>query len=157
MTVHQDFKAELRDAYQVRREQGLTVSRALHDATDEVRSKLIKPLVVLDPESDDDIDRLAALISQCGPYMGVFRRGALQAALREFASPTPPKPDEPTNRWSVVVDRAGDQWVRALGPDFIYGWSHAGGFPDNVGGWTAYQEIDAVKVLSSGVEPGEPS
>ncbi|KAB2809234.1 hypothetical protein F9L07_19530 [Pimelobacter simplex] len=115
----------------------------------------VRPLVVIDPEDREQVERLLCLFHQADQTTpaGMDR---MQAALREFVTPTPPKPNEPTDMWSVVVDRAGDQWVRALGPDFTDGWVRAGDLPSN-GKWTDYRQIDAVAVVRSGVQDGEPS
>lgn len=109
-----------------------------------------RPLVTIDPEDREQIERLVAAFSPMVTFApSVVDR--MQAALREFANPTPPRPDEPTAMWSVVVDSRDDQWVRVLGPDFIDGWVRAGDLPNN-GKWTCYREIDAVKVIRDGAD-----
>lgn len=72
----------------------------------------------------------------------------MQAALREFANPTPPKPDEPTGLGAVVETETGERYVRrsdACKPV----WVHATGstFPLH------WKSLAAVKVLSEGVTP----
>lgn len=58
-------------------------------------------LVVIDPESDEDAERLGELVGKWAdrvPYSDMREDGdlthldAMQAALREFANPAPPKP-----------------------------------------------------------------
>jgi len=103
-----------------------------------------RPLVVIDPEDREQVNRLDVALSamsfsarHCGSF------SVLQAALREFANPTPPKPAEPTGLGAVVEDAAGTHWVRH---------QTTGG-----GGWyvdgitRSYDDIAAVKVLSEGV------
>lgn len=71
-------------------------------------------LVVIDYDDRDQVERLVAL--HYGPgYWSTFlsTRDSLiepmQAALREFANPTPPI-EEPSSLYAVVEDRGGDQW-----------------------------------------------
>lgn len=109
----------------------------------------VRPAAVIDPDSDD-VDRVAELMAEHGPYMGVFRRGVLQAALREFASPSPPKPDEPTGLGAVVEDTRGELWIRRpKPPEWISATGNA--FP------VTWDSIDVAKVLDGGYKAGEPS
>lgn len=71
----------------------------------------------------------------------------MQAALREFANPTPPKPEEPTGEWAVVMDANGNVWTRM---NDVH-WSSAAS-PNNRQTWG---ELDVVRVLSEGVQVGE--
>lgn len=97
-----------------------------------------RPLVVLDPESPDDVDRLAdALTEHCGE----------QAALRSLL--LPPKPEEPQGLGAVVEDADGDLWIRTTtdpeehcGKPWQCGPVHK-----------HWQIVTAVKVLSEGVTP----
>ena len=73
------------------------------------------PPSVIDPDSNDDVLRLLDLY-WTGRRQGMSRRGAMQAALREFANPTPPKPDEPMGLGAVVRVRDGDLYVSAAVP-----------------------------------------
>lgn len=113
-----------------------------------------RPLVVIDPESAEDVERFREIASrladevpydECGdrPYTA-----AMQAALREFANPIPTRPDEPTGLGSVVEDAKGDQWVliNVTGSDMkpARQWR-------TVWGNRTWAEIDAVEVLSEGV------
>ena len=54
----------------------------------------VRRLVVIDPEDREQVERLAQAI-------GAINVSRLQERLREFVTPTPPKPDEP-GRWGVV-------------------------------------------------------
>ena len=105
----------------------------------------ITPLVVIDPEDDEQIERLAALYNSAAVQS--VGTEPLQAALREFANPTPPKPDEPTGIGAVVeavydnrfvrIDRGNKAWRRVgdIDPSATCSW----------------EDIDAVRVLSEGV------
>jgi hypothetical protein len=76
----------------------------------------------------EDADRLALIAT------------ALESATK------PPKPAEPTGLGAVVEDAAGQQWVRITNPNQTP-WMRGGSFPRQ------WRHIDAVKVLSEGVQP----
>ena len=104
-----------------------------------------RPVAVIDPENREQVERLwdvIALQSRANPIVGGTIED-MQAALREFAKPAPPKPDEPTGLGAVVEDREGRKWVRAA--DSIRPW-----FNDAIG-WREWSDIDAV---SEGVSDG---
>lgn len=65
-------------------------------------------------------------------------------ALREFANPKPPKPEEPTGLGAVVEDTEGEQWVRFRAAT---GWW----WRDVLGKNCRYADLPAVRVLSEGV------
>lgn len=112
----------------------------------------VRPLVVIDPEDREQVERLWRHYVETA---AVNRTDALQAALREFANPTPPKPEEPTGLGAVVEDERGRRFTRyhatgvtlepqpwALEADddcieIRYGWA----------------DISAVRILSEGVQP----
>jgi len=79
---------------------------------------LIRPLIVIDPEDREQVERLSHYIAaaECGDGMAPL--DAVQAALREIADPKPPKPAEPTG-WLAAVEEPGRdrRWYRdgALG------------------------------------------
>lgn len=111
---------------------------------------LCHPVFVIDPEDREAVERL----------VDTFRRGiarsadgtgvdAMQDALREFANPKPPKPDEPTGRYAVVEDSAGQEWCR-IDVHNGYAWQKLGQ-PATEYHYDMYRNIDAVKVLSPGV------
>lgn len=104
------------------------------------------PYVVIDPEDREAIMRLQnALHTQC-IIRADSTHEALQAALREFANPKPPKPEEPTGLGAVVEDTDGSLLVRVPNnPDKP--WSCGG-----VTRW-AWDDIDPARVLSKGVQP----
>lgn len=98
-----------------------------------------RSLVVIDPEDREQVERLR---DYC------WRGGTVddwQNHLREFANPTPPKPDEPTGLGAVVEDADGNRWVLYTTPDSTAPWCD---------GMTSYEwdEVDAVRVLSEGVQ-----
>lgn len=101
-------------------------------------------LVTINPE---DREQVAALVKSAWPvaYHQSEMTDSLQSALREFANPTPPKPNEPTGLGAVVWD-AGTRWTLAVRIPGSFPWvgEHGG-----VRGWNEFS--DAVEVLSEGV------
>jgi hypothetical protein len=115
----------------------------------------IRPLVVIDPEDREQVERLVDSILQHGYE---FRDGGtsdLAAALREFASPTPPKPDEPTGLGAVVEDAQGA--LHVLTPRTREADAPEACWIDRLGDFRSWDAIDVVKVLDNGYKPGEPS
>lgn len=107
-----------------------------------------RPLVVIDPEDREQVERLADLNERATPEGWVSptdATNAMQAALREFADPTPPKPDEPTGLGAVIEDANGDLWVRLRPAEWQ--WRRA----DDEGLFQGWHNISAVRVLSPGV------
>jgi hypothetical protein len=107
----------------------------------------IRPLVVIDPEDREQVERLSVALGGDHYYGST---GILQAALREFANPKPP---EPTGLGAVVEDARGVRWVRTESAKGITNpWSAAlhEKEPDTVRQF-AYVDINVVKVLSEGV------
>lgn len=102
-----------------------------------------RPLVVIDPEDREQVERLMALLKSQDQAPEAV--DIMQAALREFASPTPPKPDEPTGLGAVVECADGSTWVRT-DLHLANNWVHAG-----FGSRSSYADIAAVRVLSEGV------
>lgn len=112
-------------------------------------------VAVISPEDREQVERLAQA------YLDKFGGGhpaeaiadQMQAALREFANPKPPKPDEPTGLGAVVEDADGVLWVRT---DHRISTSHrnpwirqdATGTGSDKRHWLG---VDAVRVLSEGV------
>lgn len=86
----------------------------------------VRPLAVIDPEDEADVQRLGDALEATADRMGALD---IAAALREFANPKPPKPDEPTGWGAVVVDDEGAKCARtSLSPEH----------PWRKEGWTAY-------------------
>jgi hypothetical protein len=121
-----------------------------------------RPLLVIDPEDRDQATRLwqafAAyrLAHENEEWDGI---DAMQAALREFANPKPPKPDEPTGLGAVVeaicgCDEGPHRFIHdPLSPRFEgrRTWKSACGHH----AWSQLRTI--VRVLSEGYEAGEPA
>lgn len=121
-------------------------------AQDHARSR---PLVVIDPEDREQVEQLIRLQdiafdgSARDPVIAADVRD-MQAALREFADPKPPRPEEPTGLGAVVEDAAGELWLRSYLPGEdadVLGkpWKN-GPVCKN------WQIVDAVRVLSEGVQ-----
>lgn len=110
-------------------------------------------LVVIDPEDREQVERLLANYHgwRWARERSEASIGDMQTSLREFANPTPPKPDEPTGLGAVVEDADGAKWVRAR--DESYPWRPANEALtlSTSGVYRPYVEIAAVRVLSEGV------
>jgi hypothetical protein len=114
-------------------------------------------LAVIDPEDREQVERLEKLVAtECGwIQVGLDaqrkqRAEAFQTALREFANPTPPKPDEPMGDGAVVQDAMGYRWVRIASQNESLDsppWRHRG---HKARYW---QHVNAVCILSEGVTP----
>lgn len=101
-----------------------------------------RPLVVIDPEDTETVD---AHWRMAGQSLGSYR-----TALREYANPTPPKPEEPTGLGAVVEDAEGNLWVRT---DRAAPWSPIRGIGGDRAIRRLWSELDVVRVLSEGVQP----
>ena len=104
------------------------------------------PIVVIDPEDAEQVQRLWDIYIEQNDVHPTM--GGLPAALREFAAPTPPKPDEPQGLGAVVEDAEGALFVRTVLPvedaDVLNKpWSNG---PVR----RHWQVVDAVRVLSHG-------
>ncbi|MDR7253747.1 hypothetical protein J2X46_002737 [Nocardioides sp. BE266] len=114
---------------------------------------VIRPLVVIDPEDREQIERLRDLmvghdIHEGRPcYSTTCHADRLADALHEFANPTPLKPDEPTGLGAVVEDEKGDHWVR-LDASGVWACSE-----DEDRTATYWPKVTAVRILSEGVQP----
>ena len=118
----------------------------------------LRRLVVIDPEDREQVERLMAVYTGEAVKRGAIsfagyadkRADSMQAALREFATPTPPRPDKPTGLGAVVEDAEGHLWVQVRSDD-RRSYRQARG--ENVGRYRDYADITAVRVLSEGVTP----
>jgi hypothetical protein len=105
----------------------------------------VRPLVVIDPEDREQVERLLEDWWQRGGFgNGAEGHDNMQAALREFADPKPPKPVEPLGLGAVVEDVEGLLWVRA--GDDEPEWRN-----DAMGAWKSYADVAVARVLSEGV------
>ena len=117
-----------------------------------------RPVVVIDPEDREAVERLQDLFADERDRNGGQSRlvvggwaDAMQAALREYANPKPPKPEEPAGLGAIVEDADGNPWVKTLPGIDKDAFEWIAGFPSDPK-LVAYKDIDAVKVLSPGVE-----
>lgn len=110
----------------------------------------LSPLVVIDPENAAEVERFArAYVAAAKSAPWNARRAKvireLQIALREFAEPKPPKPDEPKGKGALAVDLRGRVWVRS-----DKGWTNLDADGDFLN-WTTWELIDAVEVIREGL------
>lgn len=109
----------------------------------------VRPLVVIDPEDRDQVERLASAFvdeqSERG-HRGVWWTD-LQVALRSLLEQ--PNPDEPTGLGAIVEDVTGEKWIRGTARIADFDWINADDFTRS----RAYRNIAAVRVLSEGVTP----
>lgn len=108
-----------------------------------------RPLVVIDPEDREQVERLWQMWRDLAPDHRLAQDN-LQVVLREFASPTPPKPEEPTGLGAVVEDSAGTKWLRHDSVPLRTCWLNT---DDCQTRYRAWDEINVVRVLSEGVQP----
>lgn len=107
--------------------------------------------VSIDYEDAEQVERLRKLLARSGAFTGLTVGNAVKfaEALREFATPTPPKPDEPQGLGAVVEDASGKRFVRTYGPastaDYDC-WKQ-----NELTHRVRYSDIHAVRVLSEGV------
>jgi hypothetical protein len=115
----------------------------------------VRPLVVIDPEDPEQVERLRLLIDQRWAVGACGFGEAISDALREYARPEPPKPEEPTGLFAVVEDADGVLWGRN-NPKGIAPWSPANAAADGLKlPYRAWHHLDVVRVLSPGVSPEE--
>lgn len=109
-----------------------------------------RPLAVVDPEDDAQVERLVRLFWDNGND-DCDDPAAMRAALREFADPKPTKPAEPQGLGAVVeCEHRVYDWARAvrIGNGFSP-WYYTDSSGN--GGNRAWDDIAAVRVLSEGV------
>ncbi|WP_182377858.1 hypothetical protein [Nocardioides sp. WS12] len=118
-----------------------------------------RTLVVIDPEDREQVEQLHSFredaihdeIARVGSAQTV---DALQAALREFANPTPPKPEEPTGLGAVVEATAEWEDGKGVGP-LKWAASEDGSWvcltDGHVGMTVPWPVLHHVRVLSEGV------
>lgn len=108
-----------------------------------------RPLVVVDPEDREQVERLTRIFMD--DHDSGDETADMQAALREFANPTPPKPDEPMGLGAVVEDAEGTRWVSwrsGLNYHHSRPWQRLEMDTDE---WRDYEEIPVASVLFEGV------
>lgn len=126
---------------------------------------VVRPLVVIDPEDREQVERLILALPDAADWgfasannydhpddlavvEGIFE--PFQTALREFANPKPPKPEEPTGLGAVVEDSDGERWIRTSTPeddadDLNKPWYRRGVRKN----WLI---VDAVRIVGEGVQ-----
>jgi len=113
--------------------------------------RVIRPLVVIDPEDREQIERLMPLLFHSGAFpearaismtAGVT---AVQAALRELANPTP-RIEEPTGLGAVVATEGDGDYIR-VSVELLNPWLNV-----QTGTQVHWDRINAIRVLSPGVE-----
>jgi len=114
-----------------------------------VPNRTIRPLVVIDTEDREQVERLVAAWEAVenvalGPVPMTVRQMRMQAALRSLIAP--PKPPEPTGLGAVVEDESGRKWIRHSNTPGSFPWIAEG---LGVEGWS---NIAAVRILSEGVD-----
>lgn len=115
-------------------------------------------VAVVDPEDTDAVDRLVHLFWDHGND-DCDDPAAMREALREFAAPAPPRPDEPTGLGAVVEDEVGDLWLRDGMPgdrsQSGHWWNKTVAHEKNYDGVlrAEWPDIAVVRVLSDGVTP----
>jgi hypothetical protein len=116
---------------------GTTFGRQIDD--DEVKDA--RPLVVIDPEDDGQVDELREALAYAQSF------GEFAAALREFANPTPPRPDEPQGDGALIECDYDGKRGRAV---LLGGsWTFYGDALRDHGAY--YDDFAAVRILSPGV------
>lgn len=116
----------------------------------------VRPLVVIDPEDRQQLERLADAFTEAEDSRTItasqHRVDAMRDALCSLINP--PKPPEPTGLGAVVEDADGVLWVRVSS-----GWFRACTGGNSRGRYRRYTGVDsddpiaAVRVLSEGVTP----
>lgn len=110
----------------------------------------LHPVAVIAPEDREQVERLWQTWRDLAPDHRLAQDN-LQAALREFANPTPLKPEEPMGLGAVVEDADGKKWFRmALENQTWPGevWQEQ---YDNADRWSQWQDIAVARILSEGV------
>jgi hypothetical protein len=115
-------------------------------------------VAVVDPEDREQVEAICKAFVAAGVWKVIpadvedlhgHRRDQIADALREFADPKPPRPDEPTGLGAVVRGSDGRIWIRAV--QTAIGDMH---WRSEDGQTCAkWRGIDAVEVLSEGVQP----
>lgn len=110
------------------------------------------PLVTIDPADREQVERLCKVLVESMHAAGDMASAAkgvhpatVTMALREFAKPTPPKPDEPMGLGAVVAtERDGDYILVSLENDAPWYNVQSDSF-------TTWSAVRAVRVLSEGL------
>lgn len=101
-----------------------------------------RPLVVIDPEDAEQVERLMDIYFAIGRW-NEDPTHDLRDALREFAGPTPAKPEEPQGLGAVVLCGHHNRYIH-LGDGK---WQHI----SKHRGIAEWDDLAVVRVLSEGV------
>jgi hypothetical protein len=132
-----------------------------------------RPVVVIDPTDTEAVDRLVGVLSKTYAKAGLQflsmgqmfheeRSGTFADALREFANPKPPKPEEPTGLYARVEDVKGRIFVRTAEQSSVWRREARNSMgqrylipQDGCDNWT---DIAVARVLNPGVmDDGRPT
>lgn len=106
--------------------------------------------VTIDYEDREAVERLTQLVFEVAhPFES--RIADMAAALREYANPTPPKPEEPLGLGAMVEDAKGVLWFRMTVENQTWPgevWQEQYGDADR---WSKWESVPAVRVVSEGV------
>jgi hypothetical protein len=113
-----------------------------HSNWTEAEVAALRPIVVIDPENDAQLERLAYHLARIG---GDWPRdlGAVRMVLNAMIAP--PKPAEPMGLGAVVEDVDGERWVQFSSKNGLW-WRNYQGWNRR---WTEFGP--SVKVLSEGI------
>ena len=112
----------------------------------------VHAVALVDVEDREQVERLIDAINTYAHTdceSGSCRIDQTQAALRDYANPTP-KPDEPTGLGAVVEGAKGQRWIR-VEPDGGRAKWMLSDAPSNADPRYVWSAVNAVKVLSEGV------
>jgi hypothetical protein len=118
-----------------------------------VEAAQVGPLVVIDPEDREQVERL--ICAQDVHFDGTPRHSVtaddladmMQAALRSLIEP--PRPDEPTGLGAVVEDERGEWWIRDKTTTTVNHWKRARG--EDGGSRYSWSHIRPVRIVHEGV------
>ena len=113
-----------------------------------------QPVAVIAYEDREQVERLVEELceGQWGHRWGDEQVDKMQAALREFAAPTP-RIEEPTGLGAVVETVHGELYVRDKTTTTVAHWKRARG--EERGQRHRWSDLSVVRVLSEGVKAGE--
>lgn len=129
----------------------LTVNGRIIDARKEIVVSSDRPVVVIDPEDREQVERLAdAILTEAAGYS--IDRAIIVCAFEKFASPTPPKPEEPTGLGAVVRDTEGFYYSRGYTKgESTHQWHVVDPAIRKRMSWWKWEDMDVTEVLSPGV------
>lgn len=111
--------------------------------------RIARPLVVIDPEDREQVERLTQTMRANG-WTGIDDDATddMQRVLRELADQKP-RIEEPTGLGAVVEDAEGKRWIRTTTKTDRAAWDEVTDGPVGLNVW--WVDVFAVRVLSEGV------